>query len=348
MIQEAARRRLGPENDPLVLQYGAAQGYLGFREALAEFLSEHIDVLVRPDMLATTGGISTGLSMLAQVLARPGDRVACSDPTYFLARGILETARLDLVGIPVDAGGLDVEALECALRGGLRIAFVYVIPSFHNPCAVTLSPERAERLVALAIEHEFVIVADEPYPLLHFGHRPATMMSYDRGRARVVSLGSFSKILGPGLRLGWVHAEPPLLERFMQHGALRSGGGLNPVVSSIVHDTLQTGALATHVHALRQTLGRRALALTRALDTHLGELAYTRPEGGYFVWGRLPEGTDTAELLAHAREAHGVGFTPGQRCAVARDLSTCLRMSFSFYDEAELEEAVRRIAASLR
>jgi 2-aminoadipate transaminase len=347
MIEEAARRRLGPGNDPLVLQYGAAQGYLGFREALAEFLRGQTGLEARPDMLAATGSISSGLGMIAQVLACPGDRVACGDPTYFLARGILESARLRLVGIPVDQRGLDVDALASALQGGLEIAFAYVIPSFHNPCAVTLDPQRAERLVQLAEQHDFVVVADEPYPMLHFGRRPASMMSYDRGRGRVLGLGSFSKILGPGLRLGWVHAAPALIERFLEHGVLRSGGGLNPVISSIVHDTMQSGALAAHVEVLRDALRRRARALTEALDTHLPDLEYVAPEGGYFVWGRLPGNIDTTDLLEHARSNHAVGFTPGRRCAVERDLSAYLRLSFSFYDAAELDQAVRRLAAAV-
>jgi 2-aminoadipate transaminase len=347
MIEAAARDRLGPGNDPLVLQYGAAQGYLGFREALGEFLHQRLGAPVAPDMLAITGGISSGLGMVAQIFARPGDRVACGDPTYFLARGIFETAHLQPVGISVDEHGMDVDALANALGRGLEIAFVYVIPSFHNPRAVNLDPARAERLVDLAERHDFVIVADEPYPMLHFGHCPPSMMGHDRGRARVVSLGSFSKILGPGLRLGWMQAEPTLLERFLQHGVLRSGGGLNPLVSSLVHATIESGVLADHVETLREALARRARALTRALDTHLPELEYVRPEGGYFVWGRLPDDIDTTALLEHARSRHGVGFAPGQGCAIDSDLSSCLRMSFSFYDENELEEAVRRLHAAL-
>ena len=350
LIEAAARDRLCPGRDPLVLQYGVAQGYLGFREALAAFLREQTGDDVRPETLAATAGISSALGMCAQVFARPGARVACGDPTYFLARHILETAHLRPVGIPVDSRGMDVEALKVALDRGLEIAFVYVIPSFHNPCAVNLDPARAERLIELAVEHDFLIVADEPYPMLHFepAFRPPTMMSYDRGRARVVSLGSFSKILSPGLRLGWLHAEPPLVERFLEHGVLRSGGALNPVVSSLVHGAMQSGALAEHLSRLRRELGRRARALTRALEHHLPELDTSCPEGGYFLWGELPGGIDTTELLEHARAHHGVGFAPGARCAIDRDLSSSLRLSFSFYEEAELEEAAARLAAAVR
>ncbi len=349
LLDAAGRDRLGPDRDPLVLQYGVAQGYLGFREALAAFMSEQSGDEVRPEMLAATAGNSSALGMTAQVFARPGERVACGDPTYFLARGILETAHLRPVGIPVDERGMDVTALEDALARGLEIALVYVIPSFHNPCAVNLDPARAERLVELAVRHDFLIVADEPYPMLHFepDNRPPTMMSYDRGRARVLSLGSFSKVLGPGLRLGWLHAEPSLIARFLGHGVLRSGGALNPVVSSLVQSAMQTGALSQHVSRLRRELGRRANALICALDRHLPELDYIRPEGGYFLWGQLPASIDTTALLERARERHGVGFAPGARCAIERDLSSSLRLSFSFYEEEELEEAAARLAAAV-
>ena len=349
LIEAAARDRLGPGRDPLVLQYGVAQGYLGFREALAAFLREQGGDDVRPEMLAATAGISSALGMCAQVFARPGERVACGDPTYFLARDIFETAHLRPVGVPVDAHGINVAALEDALGRGLEIAFVYVIPSFHNPCGVNLDPARAERLVELEVEHDFLIVADEPYPLLHFepAFRPRTMMRYDRGRARVLSLGSFSKLLSPGLRLGWLHAEPPLIARFLGHGVLRSGGALNPVVSSLVHAVMQTGALADHLRRLREELRRRAHALTRALDHHLPALDTIRPAGGYFLWGKLPPSIDTTALLEHAREHHGVGFAPGARCAIDRDLSSSLRLSFSFYEETELAEAAARLAAAV-
>jgi len=341
-IREAAVRRFAEGSDPLILQYGAMPGYADFRRDLAAFLAERYDHPVGADELVVTGGTSLALSMVSQVFSRPGETAACGDPTYFLARGIFESHHLELLGVPVDEAGLDVEALERALSGGRRIAFVYVIPSFHNPCGVNLAPERAERLVELAERHDFVIVADEPYPLLHFGEPAPCMMAYDRGRGRVLSLGSFSKILGPGLRLGWAHAHPRLLERLLTHGTFRSGGGLNPVMSSVVHGCIESGFLADHVVFLRRELERRAETLTNALRAQLPTAELAAPTGGYFIWLRLP-GRDTGALFDHARERHQVAFTPGHRCAVTRDLSDQLRLSFSFYSDSELRDAVGRL-----
>ncbi len=343
----AAATRLG-EADPLVLQYGTRPGFAGFREALARFLTTGYRHPVRPDELAVTGGTSLALALVTQVLGVPDRPVVCSDPTYFLASGIFATQRLAVVGVPCDRGGLDVEALGGLLDRGLRPSFVYCIPSFHNPCGVTLEPERARRLVELADRHDFVIVADEPYPLLHFGAAPPPcMMAFDDGRGRVLSLGSMSKLLAPGLRLGWVHAAPPLIGRFVDHGALKSGGCLNPVVAALVHDTLESGFLAEHVEHLRATLGHRARALTLALESEL-DVEVPAPAGGYFVWLDLGRGLDTSALLGACRAQHRVAFTPGARCAIERDLTSCLRLCFAFYPEAELERGVRRLGRALR
>lgn len=345
-IARAAGERLGGDADPLVLQYGTRRGHLGFREALAELLSREYGHAVSAHQLAVTGGTSLALSMVSQVFARPGSVVVCSDPTYFLAAGIFATQHLEVVGVPTDHGGLDVEALARRLRAGLRPAFVYCIPSFHNPCGVTLHAERARRLIELAERHDFVVVADEPYPLLHFGEPPPCMMSFDEGRGRVLSLGSLSKILAPGLRLGWAHGEPPLINRLIDHGSLRSGGCQNPVIASVVHGTIESGFLVEHLAHLRRVLGERAGALVRALSERL-ELDVSRPGGGYFVWLDLGDGLDTTELLALSRAEYDVRFTPGARCAVERDLRGCLRLCFAFYEVVELELGVERLARAL-
>ncbi|MEM9457627.1 MAG: PLP-dependent aminotransferase family protein [Myxococcota bacterium] len=349
LLGQAALHRFGPEGDPLQLQYGAIAGPPGFREALAALLTERYRYSVAGGELVVTGGISSALSFVSQVFATSGQIVVCSDPTYFLARGVFESQGLRTVGIPVDEGGLRVDLLEERIvRDGLRPAFIYCMPSFHNPRGVTLQPDRARRLVELAERFDFVVVADEPYVMLHLGDQPpACMMSYDQQRGRVLSLGSFSKILGPGLRLGWIHAEPVVLERFCQHGALRSGGGLNPVIASLVHEIIARGQLGPHIDHLRSTFAHRARALCAALRRELPELWVPEPEGGYFVWLELPEGMDSTALLERAVE-HAVRFTPGSRCAVQLDLSRYVRLCFAFYEAAELELGVRRLAQLLR
>lgn len=345
LVHEAAARRLGPGTDPLVLQYGAIAGPESVRHALAGVLTRGYRHPVEASQLLVTGGISSALAFASQLFARPGQPVVCSDPTYFLAKGIFESQGLPVVGVPVDAAGLRVDVLEERLAAGLRPAFAYCMPSFHNPTGVCLEPARARRLVELAERYDFLVVADEPYVLLGFGDAPPPcMMAYDEGRARVLSLGSLSKILGPGLRLGWVHAAPALVERFSQHGALRSGGGLNPVIASIVEGVISGGGLERNVEHLRAVLGARAKALWGALRRCLPQCPVPEPLGGYFVWVPLPPGSDATVLLERG-EAAGVRFTPGPRCAVERDLRGFVRLSFAFYEEAELVQGVERLAA---
>lgn len=344
-VASAARDSL--VGDPLMLQYGTRAGYAGFREALGRFLTEGYGHPVTAEELAVTGGTSLALSLVSQIFGDPARPVVCSDPTYFLAAGIFATQGLSIVGVPADADGLIVDELAARLASGLSPAFVYCIPAFHNPCGVTLAPERARRLVDLADRYDFLIVADEPYPLLHFGTAPPCMMTFDEGRGRVLSLGTMSKILAPGLRLGWAHASPPLLARLMDHGALRSGGCLNPVVARIVHGTLDSGFLQTHIAELRTTLATRAQAMVHALESAL-EVALPMPGGGYFVWLDLGEGVDTQKLLGRCRAEHRVGFTPGARCAIDRDLRSCLRLSFSFYDVPEIERGIAALAQGIR
>lgn len=339
-LARAAQVQLS-SGDPLVLQYGAVLGDVEFRRSLARFLSNEYGHSVEAEQLMVTAGTSSALTLVSETFARPGGVVVSEDPTYFLAHGVFHSAGLQVRGVPIDDRGLDVDALARLLDDGLRVAFVYVIPSFQNPTGACLEPERARRLVALAQQHDFVIIADEPYAALHFGcPAPGSLVRHDQGRARVLSLGSFSKLLGPGLRLGWAHAEPSLIEKLSLHGALRSGGCLNPVIANIVHHTLDSGFASAHVETLRQVYAERARALTEALHAHIPSARFSPPAGGYFCFVELP-GVDTPALLERAVDLR---FIAGRRCAIERTLDSFVRLSFAFYEADEIVEGVRRLA----
>jgi DNA-binding transcriptional MocR family regulator len=173
------------------------------------------------------------------------------------------------------------------------------------------------------------------------------MATFDAGTGRVISLGSFSKILAPGLRLGWIHARPDRIEALARHGALASGGGLTPIVSALVHETITNRFLDRHLDRLREVYRRRAAALTRALTTRIPGARFHVPRGGYFVWVRLPEGSAGAGELREAARARNVRFTPGSLCAVERDLDDRIRLSFAFHDEEELDLGVELLAAAI-
>lgn len=344
-IGRAAQVQLAGDGDPLVLQYGAVLGDPEFRRSLARWLSDEYQHPVAAEQLMVTAGTSSALTFVSQMFAAPGATVVSEDPTYFLAHGVFRSSGLSVRGVPIDDGGLDLDALERLLVGGLRPAFVYVIPAFQNPTGACLQPERARALVELAERHDFLILADEPYVPLHYRDaRPGSMMRYDEGRGRVLSLGSFSKLIGPGLRLGWAHAEPKLIERLSMHGSLRSGGCFNPVVAHIVQHTIDSGFLTAHVEQLRAVFGARAAALTDALHEHIPSARFTPPTGGYFCWVDLGTDVDSEALLEHAADLR---FIPGRRCAVELELDSFVRLSFSFYEDHELVEGVRRLARAL-
>ncbi|MCO4762090.1 MAG: PLP-dependent aminotransferase family protein [Myxococcales bacterium] len=346
IISRAASRIGGA--DPLLLQYGAGRGFADFRSSLAAFLSRTHGITIAPDELVAAGAISLSLSLVADVFARRGGVVVVEDPTYFLAPPIFESAGIEVVSIPVDEHGLQVDELRRRIDEGLSVDLVYTIASFHNPTGASMPLARREALIALAAEKDFIVAADEPYNLLYFAdERPVPMACLDQGRDRVLSISSFTKILAPGLRLGWLHGSPALLDRYMRHGTLVSGGALNPLMAFIVQGVIDSGDLDAHLQHLRDRLAKRCTALCCALEEELPEVTFVVPKGGYFVWATFPEGVSTRRLLSDAK-ALDVGFTPGLRCGRASDFERSMRLSFAFYDEVELREGVRRIAEAWR
>lgn len=341
ILAEAATHQF-EKKDRNILQYGTQQGNGDFRISLARFLADQYGAAVHPDHLFITSGISQALDQICTIHTKPGDTVIVEEPSYFLALSIFADYKLNIVGTPIDENGLIIEALrQNVLRH--RPAFVYTIPAFHNPAGVTLSAGRREMLVALSEEFDFFIVADEVYQMLAYTSTPPLPMTYYDTSGRVFSLGSFSKILAPGLRLGWMQAHPSLLEPFITCGYLRSGGGLNPFVSSIVNSLLELDLQKDYLNLLKKTYQERMNTLSEALHQHIPSLTFTDPGGGYFIWSCLPEGADTQILLAQARE-HQVGFQTGINFSNSKRFRNYFRFCFAFYKKEDLLEGVKRLS----
>lgn len=344
-MAKAAAHRF-EQGDRNILQYGMQQGSGSFRTLLAHFLSTEYDAPVEPDHLFVTGGISQALDQICTLFTQPGDTVIVEEPSYFLALRIFADYKLNVISTPIDGDGLIIEALEEKLVKHKPV-FVYTIPTFHNPAGVTLSPERREELVRLAERDDFLIVADEVYQLLNYAATPPLPMTYFDQSARVFSLGSFSKILAPGLRLGWIQAKPLLLEPFIVCGYLDSGGGLNPFVSSIVSSLIALGLQKEYLNFLREKFHGRMSSLSNALRQQIPALTFTEPSGGYFIWPHLPQGTDAEALLAEANTRR-VGFKPGINFSSDKGLRNYLRFCFAFYGKADLLEGVGRLSRILK
>jgi DNA-binding transcriptional MocR family regulator len=289
-----------------------------------------------------TGGISQALDFVCGRLARPGDVAFVEEPSYPYSFQIFRDHGLDVVGVPVDAQGMDVAQLE-RLLAAKRPRFVYTIPSFHNPTGRVMDRARRERLVALSREHGFVILADEVYQLLYFGEPPPPSFGTLVSQGNVLALGTFSKILAPALRLGWIHGTPEPMKTLLASGALVSGGNFNHFTSHVVRQLMESGELAAFVATLRTRYAERANAMDAALRKHLSGIArWSRPGGGYFFWLELPEGADAGSLEAASRAA-GTGFLPGTFCSVDGGLKHCLRLSFAHYGVADIHEGVARL-----
>jgi DNA-binding transcriptional MocR family regulator len=342
LLRKAAANRLNG-NDAAFLAYGAEQGNGFFRTALAGFLSEHYRFPVEADQLFVTAGASMGLDLICTLFARPGDTIFVEEPSYFLALRIFADHHLKIISLPMDAGGLIMEALEEKLIRH-RPVFLYTIPTFHNPSSVTLGAERRKQLVELSRKHNFLIFADEVYHLLNYGPEPPPPVASFIDADTVLSLGSFSKILAPGLRLGWIQTGPRLLKQIVDCGLLDSGGGLNPFTSAVVHSAIEMGLQNSQLATLRATYTERKGALCNALKECLPEsVRFIEPDGGFFIWLVFPENVDTKRMLIEARQKN-VGFLPGVKFSSRSGLNNCARLSFSYFDVPELAEGAKRLA----
>ena len=331
---------------PKELSYGERQGDIRFRESLAGFLSLKYKAGVRPESLLLTCGNSQALDFICERFTNPGDTVFVEQPAYFLAFQIFRDHGLNIVALDMDQDGLSIEALEVALQQS-KPALLYTIPSFSNPGGQCLSTERRERLADLSQEHDFIIAADEVYQMLpYFGEAPPALGTMIE-RGNVISMGTFSKILAPGLRLGWIQAPKQLMDIALDSGWVNSAGAVNHFTSHIVRHAIDMGLQESFIDQLCDSYRGRVLAMHEALQEHLsGKVKWTRPDGGYFFWLELPQDIDAKQLRANSFD-HGIGFQPGQDFSSEGAFKNFIRLSFAHYNEEEIREGVARLAACI-
>jgi len=347
LIQEAAADFLEKAH-PLELNYGERQGDSRFRESLADFLSRHYEAPVTAESLIVSGGNSQALDFVCSQFSRPGDTIFIEEPSYFLAHRIFADHGLNVVGIPMDRDGMRMDVLEEQLERH-RPALLYTIPSYHNPCGVTLNAERRRRLARLSREHDFVVVADEVYQLLHYYDTPPPLaMGTLLDEGKVLSLGSFSKIMAPGLRLGWIQGSKSLMERILACGVVNSGGSFNHFTSQVMRHALDLGLQQAMVDHLRAAYRRRVDAMDDALRAEIGEAArWDKPLGGYFFWLELRESANTMQLKEQATK-HGTGLQPGPIFSHEDGFPNFIRLSFAHYRRDQIRDGVKRLGALLR
>ena len=374
LVRDAAARATAGL-DPDLLQYGHEPGDRGFRDALATWLEREGAGASDPERLFVTAGASLGLHLICALFTRPGQRVLVADPTYHLALAQFSDHGLRVEAVAADADGLDPDALDAALQAA-PAALLYLVPAFANPTGATLAPERQEAIVAVAARHGLRVVADEVYRLTGFapaeerGAAPATTPSAASGPAvprslaalsdaHVLSLNSVSKILSPGLRLGWIEGPVEDLRHIARSGVLRSGGGMNPFTAALVREAMADGALSAHLARVRALLRERHASLVSALRTHLPQAHFTPAAGGYFLWLRVA-GLDlgdarTGEALREhgVRVARGALFSPSATAEGEggpmpdRERRERMRVCFAHATPTALREGVVRLAAAV-
>tara|TARA_Y100000588_G_scaffold375207_1_gene451251 strand:- start:375 stop:1577 length:1203 start_codon:yes stop_codon:yes gene_type:complete len=352
-IRNVARGVL-ESNGLVALQYGPEQGFGALLEELSAFLSDQDSYTksVEPDSLFLTAGASGALDLACTALMKSGDVVFVEEPTYYPVSRMFHERGLEVIGVPTDNSGIRTDLLREMLDDPKisRPVALYTIPSFHNPASTVLPVHRRQELVELAERHEFVVLSDDVYQLLHYDSLPPPpIITFDNTQSGcAISLGSFSKVLAPGLRLGWIQANPELLKRFVNLGLLASGGGLSQFSAVLVQRILRYGLLADNIDFLRKTYAERIQVLAGALRSRFGDLAtFDVPAGGYFFWVTFPSDVDTQELLPVAQE-HGVSYRPGSDFSQSGMFSNSLRISFSLYDAADLELSVKRLSEALK
>ena len=348
------------------LQYGPTEGMAATVRCIVEVMAAENTRVDPSEVIVTTGGQQV-IDLVCKTLIDPGDVIVAEAPTYPGAVPTFSAYQAAVEQIEIDADGMPIDALEHTLdrlqADGRRPKFIYTVPNFQNPGGVTMSLARRRRLVEVARERELLILEDNPYGLLRYEGEPlptlysldAAAMGRGGGSDLVIYLGTFSKILAPGLRLGWAVAPRPVLEKLnlgKQGADLCSSSVTQMFVAAYFQERDEDGAPAwrTYVEGLRGLYRQRRDAMLAALAEHFGEGAsWTRPQGGLFVWATLDARIDTTDLLALARKTEGVAFVPGRAAYVdGRSGSSSMRLNFAGMPEEEIHEGVRRIGRAIR
>ena len=342
-IAAATSRALAKAEGAWALQYGKGTGYPGLVEVLLAKLKRDQGIAARPENVLITAGASQALGLVLDALVDWGDTIVTEAPTWAGAVRAFANVGARPVSVPVDDHGTDTAALERELARlrdeGILPKLIYVISSFQNPSGISTTRARRERLIALAEEYGTLILEDDAYfDLRYAGEAIPPIYALD-GSGSTLYMGTFSKIMGAGMRLGWLLADPEIVTRLE---VLKVDGGTNVFGSHVAAEWLPEH-LEGHVAALKTIYKRRRDLMLEALARHMpAGTTWTRPEGGFFIWVTFPAGIDTTRMLPQAKE-RGVEYLPGASCYVNGGGRNELRLSYSFARDEQIEPGIRVI-----
>ncbi|MES2786244.1 MAG: PLP-dependent aminotransferase family protein [Pseudomonadota bacterium] len=351
-MREAVNRALDEEAGP-ALQYGASEGYDPLRMQLARFMGA-TGIEVKHDGLIVTTGSQQALDLIGKTMIDPGDKVIVEGPTFLATIQCFRLYGADLVSAPVDADGVQVDVLERLIEEH-RPKFVYLIPTFGNPSGATLSLERRRRVLELAVKHQVLVVEDNPYGDLFFDQAPPPSLLALSGevpgsRDWIAYCGSLSKVLSPGLRVGWMVAQPELMARCVMCKQFNDAA-TSTLAQATAAQYLKSGRMPPALGKVRQVYAERAETMGQALRRELGDaVEFAAPKGGLFIWARLTGAggriSDAGEFARRAIE-QGVAFVPGAPFFATHADKSTFRLSFATVGTERILEGVGRLGKAL-
>jgi DNA-binding transcriptional MocR family regulator len=345
-FREAMHSALSQPQAYRSLQYGPEQGGQELIDFLIAKVNREQHIAIAPENLMIVSGSTHAVDMIARLFAKPGDIVLVEAPSYVDSLHVFRDRQLELCSIPMDENGLITSELALLLErlkaDGRSPAMLYTIPNFHNPTGITLSEARRVEIIRLAQQYGFLIVEDDVYRDLAFeGDIPASFYALANGK-QILSVGSFSKTLAPGLRLGWLVGSADAIQRCVNCGTTQMGGGANPFATHFVTEYCRKGHWEPHVKRLRALYNERRDIALAALRQHMPDgVTRTHPAGGFFIWLTLPDHAYAQTVKKRALQ-RGVALAAGEGFFVnPADGAHNMRIAFSFAPPEEIEEGIK-------
>ena len=346
-VVREATEAVGPLREE-AMQYGPLMGLDELREEICRYVSED-GIAAEPENILVTYGAKSAFDLACRVFIEPGDRIIATRPTYMTALHIMRTHNARIVDVGQDQEGLCTEELEHKLQRFAANAepmpkLLFDVPDFHNPIGITTSLARRREMVELARRYNFLICEDDPYRRIRFAGEPVPPVKSLDETGHVVSLGTVSKILAPGLRVGWALGDAGVIRRMAMQ---KADGGSNTFAQRIVIQLMRSNKMHRHVDELCVQMRRHRDMMVAALAEHLPEASVQVPDGGYFLWVELPEG-DHAERVVELGIAEGVEATAGRLSYPGDDPGNCLRLAYSFASEDQIRLGVAKLGTAYR
>lgn len=334
------------EHGQQALQYGAAKGVTELRELILKRVKEKENVDAKLENVMVTTGSEQAIDLVGKAFINPGDTVLVEEPTYLCALDVFRSYGANFVSVPMDDDGMKMDALEEALKAHPETALVYTVPNFQNPTGRTMPAERRKKFAELAAKYDVPVLEDNPYGDIRFaGEHVPSVKSFDHA-GKVFYMSTFSKILAPGFRLGWLVADPKVIEKLT---VLKQSADLHTdnLVQYVVTEFFKENDVDAHVKEISDLYGKRKQLMIDGIKKYFPkDVKYTNPEGGMFLWVEVPGVTDTVELFKQCLE-HNVAFVPGDPFFAGKPQPGTFRLNYSNMQEDQIEVGLKRLGEAL-